>query len=567
MNRRRALVVVVGLIAALGVVVGRSFQIMVLEHQKWADKARGQQEKVIEVPGPRGRILSADGYVLATSVDRVAVQLDTKLLAYPELFIRAAVPMLAISEEDLRRRIGRGARSVWLAQSIDRNTADAIQELAPAAVVLVPDTARIYPLGSVAAPVVGFVGREELVTVGRNGFEHHYDALLSGEPQGFLAVNDAVQRRLRLEPLRDRGGRAGYDLELTLHARLQATCERELAGVLEAQRAKSISAVVLEARTGSILAMVSLPSYHPERPGETDQVNWGLRPVQEAYEPGSVVKPLVAAAALAGGVVRPGERFDCRLKGTTVAGRWMRDHAEPGVYTLDEVVEQSANAGIIEVADRLPPDLLWQTFDAFGFGRKTGVGFPGESKGILAPVSVWSGMSKASLALGQELTVTPLQLALAYGAVANGGWLLRPRLVASVTGGHDTILDRERWRARVIDPALCDRLCRMLEGVVDHGTGRMARVPGYRVAGKTGTAQRAVAGSFDDIHHVAWFAGFLPQPEPSIVVVVTVVEPTTDFWGSTVAAPAFARIAAAVMCHLGVPPAREIVADDGGGVV
>ncbi len=566
MNRQRALVVVVGLIVALGVVLCRSFQIMVLEHGKWAKKARGQQEKVIEVPGPRGRILSADGYVLAASVERYAVQLDTKVLAYPELFVRAAVPLLSMSEQDLHRRIERGSRSVWLAQSIDRGTAEAIQGLAPNAVVLVPDSARIYPLGPVAAPVVGFVGREELVTVGRAGFEHHFDALLSGEPQAFLAVRDAVQRRLRLERVRDRGGRAGYDLELTIRARLQATCEKELAQVLKTQGAKSVSAVVLEARTGSILAMVSLPSFHPERPGLTPSVNWRLRPVQDAYEPGSVVKPMVAAAALAGGVVRPGERFDCRLKGTRVAGRWLRDHAEPGIYTLDEVVEQSANAGIIEVAGRLQPDLLWKAFDAFGFGKRTGVGFPAESKGILSPVSSWSGLSQASLALGQELTVTPLQVAVAYGAVANGGWLLQPRLVASATGGSDTILDKKRWRARVLDPELCDRLCGMLQGVIDHGTGSRARVPGYRVAGKTGTAQRAIDGSFDDSHHVAWFAGFLPQPEPSIVVVVSVVEPTADFWGSTVAAPAFARIAAAAMCHLGIPPTEEIV-DDNGGVV
>lgn len=566
MNRRRGLVVVVGLLVALGVVVGRAFQVMVLDHAYWAKQARRQQEKVIEVPGPRGQIISSDGYVLATSVDRYAVQLDTKFLEYPDLFIRSVGPLLEISEQDLRRRVDRASRSVWLAQRIDRAAAEEIRALAPEAVVLVPDFDRIYPLGSVAAPVVGFVGREELVTVGRSGFEHHYDALLSGEPQAFLAVSDAIPQRLRLERVPDRGGRAGYDLELTLNARLQARCETELAAVLKAERAKSVSAVVLEARTGSILAMVSLPSFDPDDPGDTDHVNWRLRPVQDAYEPGSVVKPFVAAAALASGVVRPGEHFDCRLKGTMVAGRWMRDHAKPGIYTLDEVVAQSANAGIIEVAARIPPDVLWRTFDAFGFGRRTGVGFPAESRGILSPVSVWSGLSKASLALGQELTVTPLQVAAAYAAVANGGWLLQPRLVTSASGGSDTIRDKERWRARVIDPELCGRLCRMLEGVIDHGTGKLAVVPGYRVAGKTGTAQRAVEGSFDDSHHVAWFAGFLPQPKPSVVVVVSVVEPQADFWGSTVAAPAFARLAAAVMSHLGIPPTEAIEVETGGVV-
>jgi cell division protein FtsI/penicillin-binding protein 2 len=563
-NRRRCLAVAVGLAFALALVVARSVQIMVVEHEAWAKRARRQQEKVIEVPGPRGQILSADGHVLAASVDRTAVQLDTKALRYPDLFVDAAGPMLNITQDSLRRRIEHGSRSVWLAKSVDRSTAEAIRGLAPDAVVLVPDFARIYPLGRTAAPVVGFVGREELVMVGRAGYEYHYDALLSGEPRAFLAVNDAIPNRLRLERVRGREGRAGYDLELTLHARLQARCEAELEQVLKSRRARSVSAVVLEVRTGSVLAMVSLPSFDPERPSETDRSNWRLRPVQDAYEPGSVVKPVVAAAALAGGVVRAGERFDCRLKGTRVAGRWLRDHATPGLYTLDEVVEQSANTGIIEVASRLEPELLWRTFDAFGFGRRTGIGYPAESRGILAPVATWSGLSQASLALGQELTVTPLQLAVAYAAVANGGWLLQPRLVSRATGDQDVVRGREQWRARVLDPQLCRRLCRMLEGVVDRGTGDLARVPGYRVAGKTGTAQRAVAGTFDDSHHIAWFAGFLPQPEASVVVVVAVEEPTTDFWGSTVAAPAFARVAAAVMCHLGIPPTEPVTVDHEG---
>jgi cell division protein FtsI/penicillin-binding protein 2 len=503
---------------------------------------------------------------MATSVDRLAVQLDTKMLEYPDLFIQAVAPLVGMSEQELNRRVNSGARSVWIAQRIDREGAEAIEDLAENSVVLVPDSDRIYPLGSLAAPVIGFVGREELVTVGREGFEHHYDALLAGEPHRYLAVSDVFQRRVRLEKLKSRGGRAGYDLELTIHARLQAACERELDAIRRSQGAKSVSAVVVEIHTGSILAIVSLPSFHPKRPSDTPSFNWRLRPVQDAYEPGSVIKPLVAAAALSEGVVGRGERFDCREKGYRIAGRWMRDHATPGVYTLDEVVVESANAGMIEVAQRLQPNALWGALDAFGFGTKTGVGFPAESRGILPSVTSWSGLSQASLALGQELTATPLQIAMAYGAIANGGWLLQPRLVSSVSAGEGTSVDRQQVRARVLDPGLCARLTRMLEAVVEEGTGGGARVPGYRVAGKTGTAQRAVGGTFDDRHHVAWFAGFLPLPDPTTVVVVAVEEPTEDFWGSTVAAPAFSRVAQAVLAHFGVPPSEEIVVVDGGSV-
>lgn len=556
MNRRRGLVVAAGLALSVVLVVGRCVQVMMLQHDYWADRARRQQEQVIKAPAPRGRIVSADGYVLATSVERFAIQLDTKAVGYPELFAETAAPLLGCPAEDLKRRLGGGARSVWIAQRVERDKAEAVQALAPNAVVLVPDTQRVYPLGALAAPVVGFVGREELVTVGRVGLEHSYDALLSGEAHTFLAIHDAVQRRLSLRRLEE--GRAGYDLELTISARLQAACERELAEVLEAQQAKAVSAVVLEAQTGSILAIVSLPSFDPDNPSAVPQSDWRLRPIQDSYEPGSVVKPLVAAAALARGVVRTGELFDCRQRGIRVAGRWLRDHAAPGMYTLDEIVSESANAGIVEVALRLSREELWRTFDGFGFGRRTGVGFPGESSGILPPVKSWSGLSQASLALGQELTVTPLQVALAYAAIANGGWLLQPRLVARATGDEQSVPDREQWRAHVLDVALSERVGRMLEAVVEDGTGSRARVPGYRVAGKTGTAQRAVQGTFDDVHHVAWFAGFLPQPDPSVVVVVAVEEPAGEFWGATVAAPVFARVAQAAMCHLAVAPTEEI---------
>jgi cell division protein FtsI/penicillin-binding protein 2 len=195
--------VVVGLALSVVLVVGRSVQVMILQHDHWVNRARGQQELIIKAPGPRGQIVSADGYVMATSVERFAIQLDTRAVVHPELFADAAAPILGCSASDLKRRFNGGGRSVWIAQRVERATAEMVRELAPSAVVLVPDSQRVYPLGTVAAPVVGFVGREELVTVGRVGLEHHYDALLSGEPQTFLAIHDAVQRRLSLRKLEE----------------------------------------------------------------------------------------------------------------------------------------------------------------------------------------------------------------------------------------------------------------------------------------------------------------------------------------------------------------------------
>jgi cell division protein FtsI/penicillin-binding protein 2 len=314
---------------------------------------------------------------------------------------------------------------------------------------------------------------------------------------------------------------------------------------------------VVDVQSGHILAIASLPSFDPSDPGGAKPENWRLRPIQDALEPGSVVKPFVAAAALVADVVRPGERFDCRDRGISVAGHWVRDHAEPGLYTIDEVVVHSANAGIIEMAERVPEEQLRHTFETFGFGRRTGVIFPAEARGLLPETRTWSKMSRAGFALGQELIVSPLQLAMAYAAIGNGGWLLEPQLVLPDSEAGATA--EPGARTRVLDAALAGRLLAMLESVVRDGTGDLAAVPGYRTAGKTGTAQRAVDGGFDDQHHIAWFAGLMPMPRPRIAVVVAVEDPVEiDFWASTVAAPVFAEIAEATACLLDFAPTEPV---------
>jgi cell division protein FtsI/penicillin-binding protein 2 len=546
-------------LAALAV-AARSTQIMVVEHDRWVVRAHRQQQRVIASPGRRGTIRSADGYVLATSQDRVAVQVNTRHLRYPELFARSAAAILGVEADELGHRLGGRPRAVWVAQRVEQKTAATVQALAPAAVALVPDSTRVYPLGRTAAPVIGFTGREELLTVGRVGLEQQFDDLLKGEPARYLAVRDAVQRQLRTERLHP--GRSGYDLELTLQARLQAASEQHLENAVADLHATAASAVVLDATTGDVLALASVPSFDPANPAQVDRECWRLRPVQAALEPGSTIKPFVAAAALGHGAVRAGEALDCTAQGISVAGVWIRDHADPGIYTLDDVVAVSSNTGIITVAERLQPTTLWHTLRGFGFGQRSGLGFAGEAIGVLQPPDRWSRLSRAGLAIGQELTVSPLQLALAYAAIANGGWLPRPRLVRRAWTGDSELATEPAWRRRVLDDNLASRLRHMLERVVLDGTGELAALTEFRVAGKTGTAQRAVAGGFNDRNHVAWFAGFCPLPEPRFVVVVAVEQPREDYWASTVAAPLFAVIARDVAHQLGLEARRGVPPGD-----
>ncbi|NOZ77874.1 MAG: penicillin-binding protein 2 [Acidobacteria bacterium] len=552
MSRRR-LVLVASLLAAAELVIGvRIVQVMVFGHARFERMARRQQQRTLTVPSLRGEIRTADGSILAASLERVAIEVDSRALRYPKLFAQAAAPLIGATPGGIARRLAPGGRAVWLARHVTREAGRKVRSLAPNAVVLIPDSVRVYPLGALAAPVVGFVGREALRTVGRAGLEHRFDALLAGTPARYLAVRDAVQRTIRLRRISE--GRPGFDLVLTLDARLQAACEAQLQSVLKRVGAQSASAVVLDPNNGRVLALASLPSFDPQVPGASAPAAWRLHPVQDAYEPGSTVKPLIAAAALAAGVIRPGETFDCRRGGITVDGHWIRDHADPARYTLDGIICHSSNAGIIMVAERLAPRFLFRSLTAYGLGHRPGLGFPGETPGILPSPDRWSRMSEASMSLGQEVTASPLQMAVAYAAIANGGWLPQPKLVLSVSGGRETAAFTPSWRRRVMGEALAARIRSMLESVVTSGTGREAALAGYRVAGKTGTAQRAFDGAFDHKHYVAWFAGFLPLPHPRAVIVVAVEDPVKDYWGSSVAAPAFHGIAAATVRLLGIPP-------------
>ncbi len=554
MNRARLLIVVLVLASGAVAVLGRSAQVSILDHQYWTSKAFEQHEKMINIQGPRGQILSSDGYVLATSSRRYALQVDRVHLEYPGLFAAAAASLLDETTESIMLKLKNGPRYQWLAKGLDADTAQAIRALERNAIGIVPHWDRVYPLGRTAAPLVGFVGREELQLTGRSGLESYYEALLVGEADRCLFVKDAHGRQLQLE--RVRRGRAGYDLELTLDARLQHAAETELLVMMESAGAQRGSVVVLEAHTGNLLALASAPfSERPSTGVGYDSECWALRPVQTAIEPGSTIKPFIAAAGLAAGVVQPDELFDCKARGIRVGHIWIRDHASPDIYTLDEIIARSSNTGIIQVAQRLDEDYLWQMFNGLGFGRRPELGFASETSGFLWPVERWSSMSRSGLALGQELTASPLQLALAYAAIANGGWLPEPRLVDRMRGRVDSARDRIQPRTRVMDRQLADRVAAMLEQVVVEGTGIKAQVPGYRAAGKTGTAQMAVNGTFDDDHHTAWFAGFLPMPDPRWVIVVAIENPTETFWASSVAAPVFARVAQATIHMAGLPPA------------
>jgi len=275
-----------------------------------------------------------------------------------------------------------------------------------------------------------------------------------------------------------------------------------------------------------------------------------------ALEPGSTFKSFIVAAAIEHGIISPTQLIDCSGGGVQVAGFFMHDHAKYGVLSVRDLLTFSSNAGAIRIAQRLAPEQLDEFITRFGFGRSTGVELPGETRGVYYGPRRWSALSRAGLALGQEISVSPLQLAQAYAAFANGGLLVRPTIVRETRDQRGQVLTPYRPQApvRVLSSELAHTMAELLTGVVEEGTGVAAHVPGYRVAGKTGTAQKPVDGSYRAGAHAPWFAGFLPLPDPRLVIVVCVDEPHTSFWASDVAAPTFGRIAARLIGLLDIQP-------------
>jgi cell division protein FtsI (penicillin-binding protein 3) len=401
--------------------------------------------------------------------------------------------------------------------------------------------------------VLGFVGTDNH---GLAGLESAWDAEIAGETIRRQVLRDARRTLLVAPAALGDAARAGADLHLTLDATLQYLAERELRAAVRQFDAPGGMIVLLDARDSAVLAMASYPSFDPNRFGDFSQQSWRNRAVMDAYEPGSTFKMITAAAALEALAIHPDDRLDCEMGGITLAGTFIGDHKPFGVLTFREVMARSSNVGVIKAALRTGTDRVYSTTAAFGFGRPTGIDLPGESAGILRPRERWVGLATAYAAFGHGLSVTPLQLATAYAALANGGRWQQPYVVRGTSrdGGYQPVR-RPPPRQLPISPATQQTLVRLLEGVIESGgTGTGGAVPGYRVAGKTGTAEKSDHRGYSATGRVASFVGFAPSRAPRLVGLVMLDEPRRNHHGGVVAAPVFSRLVSQALLYLGIPP-------------
>jgi cell division protein FtsI (penicillin-binding protein 3) len=535
----------------------RLIVLQVLDAPSLDEAAAKQRLRTIDLPAERGRIFDRDGGDLALSVPARTVYAQPRLIKDAAGTARKLAPVLHLPASAILARLKSGGAWTYLARKIPVSRGQAVARLDLPGIGVLTDTMRRYPSGGLASQVLGFVGADG---TGLAGLEQRYNGMLAGHAGQLLLEQDPSGRPIPQGQRSIEPARPGADLVLTIDQNIQYVAERSLAVAVKQFKAKAGSVVVMAPRTGEVLAMANVPSFDPNRFGDSTAEARKNRAVTNVFEPGSTNKVLTAAAALEAGVVRPSTRVTVPPVLPLCPGvHPFHDSHSHGTerLTFADVVAQSSNIGTIRVATRLGAQRLAQAELNFGYGRRTGVELPGETPGIVRPQSTWTCPDLGTNAIGQGVAVSVLQMARVYASVANGGLLVQPTLVRGIVDERGDYHASERAAPKRILSARTTRtLTGILEGVVrEGGTGTAAALDDWTVAGKTGTAQvPGPAGGYLPGAYVGSFIGFAPAEDPRVVVAVVLDRPTTGIYGGTVAAPVFREVASYALRHLEVPP-------------
>jgi cell division protein FtsI (penicillin-binding protein 3) len=547
---RRIGLLFAGTLALLAIAAIRTAYLGVVKGASLRQAATDQQVSQGTVPAPRGAITDRNGVEMAVSEPADDVAADPLLIKDPLAAARRLAPPLAQPVDQVLRKLSRKDTGfVYLARQLPSTRSRQLHRLHLEGLQFIPSTHRTYPQRSLAAQLLGTVGTEGH---GLAGLEYAEDRTLRGRDGRRRVVNDALGQPISFQD--QRTARSGKDVRLTIDSAIQNQAEQALEDVAKKFSPRGAMALVMDPRTGELLAMANWPHVDAGRWGDAPDYARENRAVGAAYEPGSTFKSFTVAGALADGKVTPDTSFDLapqiQVADRTIGEAHTRDYER---LTTAQILAQSSNVGAVTIAAREGSARFDQWVRAFGFGRPTGIGLPGEGTGIVPRLQDYSGSSMGNLPIGQGLAVTPLQIASAYAAIANGGILRTPRVLMRV-GGKPVPTPRPR---RVISPQVAASLRQMLEGVLaPGGTASEVSIPGYQLAGKTGTANKPdpVSGGYSDTKFVASFVGFAPARDPRLLVAVMVDEPQGTYFGGVVAAPAFQKIASFALSYLGIAP-------------
>ena len=501
--------------------------------------------RIVEIPAHRGMILDRNGDPLAISTPVSSIWVTPRDVIQSGVSIKPLALLLDMSETELeamlKDRITR--EFVYLKRHVDPELSEKIMSLEIPGVALQREFRRYYPSGEVTSHVIGFTNVDD---VGQEGLELAYDKWLNGKPGSKRVLKDRLGRVVEnIESIVETD--PGKTLQLSIDRRVQYLAYRELKSAVNNHNALGGSLVMLDAKTGEVIAMVGQPSYNPNNREGLKSQYYRNRAVTDVFEPGSTIKPFTIAAALQSGLYRPDSSIDTHPGHFKVGEHTIRDIKDYGVIDVSTVIKKSSNVGASKIALSLEPDKLWDTFSGIGFGQTTGSGFPGESSGYMNAYNNWSEVELATVAFGYGISVTALQLAQAYLVLATGGELLPisfHKVTQPVTG------------RRIISNNISKQLLTMLESVVNKGgTGQQAAVNGYRIAGKTGTVHKSESGGYSEDRYLSLFAGIAPVSDPRLVMVVIIDEPGGQFYyGGQVAAPIFSNVMSGTLRLLNINP-------------
>jgi cell division protein FtsI (penicillin-binding protein 3) len=538
------------------VTVARAFYLQIIVKEQLVRLAEKQYQKIVPLTPVRGVIYDRNNAPLAVSIEMDSCFAEPRSIENVRDVTTRLAPFLGMSRETLERKLNGSRNFAWLQRRMPPDMVQKIKDLDLDGIGFVKETKRFYPNGEVAGHVIGFTG---LDPDGLEGIELKYNSTILGSTGYLVTERDALGRDVAQKGTVVTKASKGQNVTLSLDKNIQYITEKELAKAVTASGAKGGMALVVEPQSGRVLAMANYPSFNPNAYNRYSTPLLRNKTIVDSFEPGSTFKVFLVAAALEEKVVTPNDAFNCENGSYSIGGRTIHDTHKYGRLTVADILKYSSNIGAAKIGGRLGQERLYSHLKDFGFGARSGIDLPGEAYGFLRNGSQWFGVDLATISFGQGVSATALQLVMAVSAVANGGMLMKPYVVEKISDENGVEMEQisPQVRRRVLSSETAGVMARMMEGVAtEGGTGMNAAVEGYRVAGKTGTAQKVdpVTRGYSVDKRTASFIGFIPADNPRLVILVVVDEPKTSPYGGVVAAPAFSAIAQQSLCYLKVAP-------------
>ncbi|MDO8644850.1 MAG: penicillin-binding protein, partial [bacterium] len=561
--KQRLFIMATILVAGFGLVLYRAYSLQVAPQNQIENLAGRQHNKVLPESIGRGNIYDRHGEELAISVPSFSLVAHPHLIEQPKQMAKQLASLNGLETGSLMKKLTGSRKFVWLKRHLTPKEAELMQNRGEKGLSLVKESQRFYPSKVLAASVLGAVGYDDK---GLSGLEHYYNRTLRGNLSQEVATRDARGETIEIEEefLTPRSSEdKPANLILTIDRKIQFIVEKELKKAVSKAKALGGVALVMNPHNGAILAMASYPTFDPNNYSNYDLSLWKNKAVGTLVEPGSTFKIVTAAAALESERVKPSDTFFCERGSYAIGKRVIHDHEPYGLLTFREIMQHSSNIGFYKISEKVGRDTFYKTIRDFGFGEKTQINFPGEISGVVRPLSSWKNIDQANIAFGQGIGVTALQIANAYATVASGGIRWRPYLVEKIIDEQGKTLEETNPQVvkRVLRKETAEKLTNMLTSVVtEDGTGLLASIPGYSVAGKTGTAQKidSVTKKYSKTKMFSSFVGYTPATRPALVIFVGIDEPKGMTYGGQIAAPAFQEIGLVALQSLGIPPDRPV---------